>query len=102
VDAILCADNGAGKVFRLSPEEVAGCGGSLSLHSCGLDAALKLAGKLYQAQVPRQAVVIAVGIRAVDQVTETLTPEVEAALPKAAQLVLAEILRSPIKVCPLT
>jgi hydrogenase maturation protease len=102
VDAILCAETDTGKVFRLSPDEVDSSNGSVSLHSCGLDAALKLAGKLYQDQVPRQATVIAVGIREVDQVSETLTAEVEAALPKAAELVRSEILRSPVKVRPLS
>jgi hydrogenase maturation protease len=100
VDAILCAEADTGKVFRLSPDEVDSSGSSVSLHSCGLDAALKLAGKLYQGQVPRQTAVIAVGIREVDQVSETLSPKVEAALHTAAGLLTAEILRSPAQNIP--
>jgi hydrogenase maturation protease len=47
VDAILCSDDNTGRIFRVSPHTTDRSSGSISLHSCGLDAALQLAGKLY-------------------------------------------------------
>jgi hydrogenase maturation protease len=91
VDAILTDDAHIGHVFHLSPQPIEQSASALSLHSCGLDAALKLAGKLYQAQVPRNVTLIAVGIQNVDLITETLSPAVEAALDSAAEMVLTAI-----------
>ncbi len=91
VDAILCKPEDTGKVFRLGPQAIKTSSGAVSAHSCGLDTALQLATKLNEAQVPREVVIIAVGIQAVGLITETLSPAVEAALPEAVALVLSEV-----------
>jgi hypothetical protein len=52
---------------------------------------LALGRQLYDRQVPHDVAIIGIGIRAVDTVTESLTPPVAAALPAAIKLVLNEL-----------
>jgi hydrogenase maturation protease len=98
VDAILTDDANIGRVFCFDPGPSQESS-AISLHSCALDAALKLACSLDGTCVPSDVKIIAIGIKAVENVTETLTPSVEAALDKAAAIVTAEIRRQP---CPTT
>jgi hydrogenase maturation protease len=91
VDAVLTDELHTGRIFHILPETYNLTGNAISAHSCGLNAALTLAGKMYQTQVPRQVSIIGIGIRQVEIVTESLSPEVEAALPGAIQLLIKEI-----------
>ena len=88
VDAVLAGEENIGKVFRLSLANLQNHTGAVSLHSCGLTAVLALGRQLYDMQVPHEVTIIGIGIRAVDTVTESLTPPVVAALPEAIKLVL--------------
>jgi hydrogenase maturation protease len=93
VDAVLTAEEQIGNVFRLGLDQIDLPGDGISLHSCGLEAALKLAKSLDQARVPRNVTIIAISIRAVETISEDLTPAVEKGVGKAAGMVLEELRR---------
>lgn len=97
VDAVLTDEGRTGQVFQISPEMMDPSHDAISAHSCGLNAALALAGKMPQAHIPRYVRIIGIGILPVEIITESLSPEVEAVLPQAVLAVIEEIGHSPEK-----
>jgi hydrogenase maturation protease len=91
VDAVLATEEQNGRVFRLGLDQFNLPGDAISLHSCGLEAALKLGKCLDQARTPRDVTIIAIGIQAVETVSEELTPAIEKGVEKAAEMVLEEL-----------
>jgi hydrogenase maturation protease len=98
VDAVSADDRDTGLILRTGPESFSRSENAISMHSCGLNAALTLAGKMYRDEVPRQVSIIGIGIQQVDIVTESLSPEIEAALPQAVRAVIEEIGSCPEKI----
>ncbi len=91
VDAILTGDNNIGKVCRISFSEAGHIAGSPAIHSCGLATVIELGRKIYQEQFPQDVTVLAVGIRAVDAISEEMTSEVQAVIPELVKQVIHEI-----------
>ena len=80
-----------GTIHLLSPTDIP-TQRSVSAHDVNLLTALEV-GRQAGAQLPPQSEILIVGVEAADVQTfdETLTPEVETALPKAVEAVLAEL-----------
>ncbi|MBN1189660.1 MAG: hydrogenase maturation protease [Dehalococcoidales bacterium] len=91
VDAVLTDKSRKGSILCIQPGDLILPENAVSIHSCGLNAALALAGKIPEARVPRQVSIIGIGIGQVDYVSEDLSPEVKAALPTAVNRLLDEI-----------
>jgi len=94
IDAI-CSGAPPGTIHRLSPEAVP-TQHSASPHDLNLPTALEL-GRQAGALLPASADILIVAVEAVDVTTfgETLTPEVEAAVPLAVQAVLQALEGQP-------
>jgi hydrogenase maturation protease len=90
IDAI-CAGAEPGTIHHLSPDSIP-TQHSASTHDLNLPTALDL-GRQAGAVLPASDSILIIGIEAVDVTTfgETLTPEVEAAVPMAVQTVLAAL-----------
>jgi hydrogenase maturation protease len=90
IDAI-CTDSEPGTIHLLSPNDIP-TQRSASVHDVNLPTALEL-GRQAGAQLPPSSEILIVGVEAADVQTfnETLTPEVETALPKAVEAVIAEL-----------
>lgn len=90
IDAV-CSGGDPGTIHRLSPEAVP-TQHSASPHDVNLPTALDL-GRQAGAVLPASQDILIIGVEAVDVTTfgETLTPEVEAAVPLAVQAVLSAL-----------
>jgi hydrogenase maturation protease len=97
VDAIE-ADAPPGTVFRLKPEDLAPAdGASISLHQLGLVESLAIAERL--GCCPRDVVIVAIQPGKIAPGLE-LTEEIAAAVPRAIDLVLAELSDKPLRRTP--
>jgi hydrogenase maturation protease len=88
IDAVRC-NNTPGTLYRLAPKDIStGKGTQTSVHQIGLLDALAHIECLGDA--PREVVIYGVEPKEIDWGME-LTPEVEAAIPRVVELVLAEL-----------
>ncbi len=95
VDAIQTAGGQPGAIYRLTPDDFADPRRAASLHSgCSHDMDLFTAlefGRQLGMILPKQFVIIAIEAKDVITFGEGCTPEVEAAIPKAADAALGEL-----------
>jgi hydrogenase maturation protease len=91
VDALLVENENIGNIFRFELANSNQPADSISIHSCGLSAAIELGKQLYQENMPARIMVFAVGIQAVQTVTEEMTPAVKAAIPKVVDEIIKEL-----------
>lgn len=92
IDAIQAGEGEPGKIHRLSPDEFHGSPRAASTHDVSFATALELGHRLGM-DIPKEIMIF--GIEALDVGTfgEELTPVVDAAVPKAVELVLQELAR---------
>ena len=90
IDAII-TENDVGKIYRLGLVEVGKPSGLAIVHTCGLSNAVELSKKLYPDKAPKEVVIFAVGIKSSHEITEQMSPAVQAAVPEVVSRVLAEI-----------
>ena len=90
VDAIRTPNGIPGSIYRLTPEEFDTSCHTTSSHDIGVIAAIEL-GKRLELSMPQMIEII--GIEAGDVVTlsEECTPDIEAAIPVAADMIIKEV-----------
>ena len=90
VDAIRTPNGIPGSIYRLTPEEFDTSCHTTSSHDIGIIAAIEL-GKRLELSMPQ--VIEIIGIEAGDVVTlsEECTPDIEAAIPIAADVIIKEV-----------
>jgi hydrogenase maturation protease len=89
VDAVCTGRHPPGSVLRLGPEEV-DTRHSASAHDVGLGTALRL-GATMGLRMPAELRILAIEAERVFEFDESCTPAVAAAVPRAADAVLAEL-----------
>ena len=90
VDAIQTADGCPGEVYRLTPGDFCASLHSGCSHDVDLFTALEFGRQLGLA-MPQEIVIIAVEVEDVVTFSEQCTPAVEAAIPRASEMVLQEL-----------
>lgn len=89
-DAIQTKGGRAGDVYRLEPGNFCATLHSGCSHDIDLFTALELGRKLGM-PMPEEIVIIAIEVNDVTTFGETCTPDVEAAIPKAVEMILATL-----------
>ena len=90
-DALLTDKTEAGKIHRLTLEDISTTNNSFTAHEAALAATIELGNSLFPGEMPTEVVVYAVQTRDVKQVTGKMTPVVKAAVPHAVKMIMAEI-----------
>ena len=90
IDAIKTETGQAGKIYRLSSENLSDTRHSASPHDINLATALELGKKLGIA-LPQQIIIFAIEVVDVTTFSEKCTPEVEKAIPLAVSMVAKEL-----------
>lgn len=90
IDAIITGHNKPGNIMRLTPQSLYTTLHSSSLHDINLSSAIELGRKL-QAPMPEEISIFAIEVQDIDTFGEYCTPEVEAAIPRCVERVLAEL-----------
>ena len=90
IDAIKTEGGQAGKIYRLSAENLSDTRHSASPHDINLATALELGKKLGIA-LPQQIIIFAIEVVDVTNFSERCTPEVEKAIPLAVSMVAEEL-----------
>jgi len=88
VDAIQTKGGKPGAIYKLSPSDFK-TGRMAIIHDLGLVSTLELGRKL-EMEMPREVVIFAIEAKDIATFSEKLSPEVEKAIPKAVDMVLAE------------
>ena len=92
IDAIMTEDGEVGEIYRLRPENfVKTVHPTTSPHNANLATAIEIGKKSLAEQMPGEIVVFAVNIQEVTEFTEEMTRKVKEAVPKAVNLILAEV-----------
>lgn len=92
IDAIITEDGKVGEIYRLKPEDACRPSHSaISPHHFNLATTIKIGGKLFPKEMPKEVTVFAVGTREVARVTEKMTGKVKEAIPRVISLVLEEL-----------
>lgn len=92
IDAIMTEDGEVGEIYQLKPEDIGKPAQSIiSAHHLNLLTAIKLGKRLFPKKMPGAVIVFAVGIQEVTEFTEEMTGKVKEAIPKAVNLILAEV-----------
>ena len=89
VDAIQTKGGKPGTIYKLSPGDFK-TGRMAIIHDLGLVSTLELGRKL-EMEMPREVVIFAIEAKDMATFSEKLSPEVEKAIPKAVDMVLAEV-----------
>ena len=89
VDAIQTKGGKPGAIYKLSPSDFK-TGRMAIIHDLGLFSTLELGRKL-EMEMPREVVIFAIEAKDMATFSEKLSPEVEKAIPKAVEAVLAEV-----------
>jgi len=90
VDAITTPDGEPGSIYCLSPEEFDTTCHTTSSHDIGVIAAIEL-GKRLELSMPKVIEIIGIEAGDVSTLTEICTPEIEAAIPVAAEMIIKEV-----------
>ncbi|MCL0057993.1 hydrogenase maturation protease [Dehalococcoidales bacterium] len=90
IDSIKTEGGEAGKIYRLSTEDLGLTRHSASPHDVNLATALEL-GKKLGAALPQQIIIFAIEVVDITTFSEGCTPEVEKAIPLAASVVAEEL-----------
>ena len=88
VDAIQTKGGRPGAIYKLSPGDFK-TGRMAIIHDLGLVSTLELGRKL-EMEMPREVIIFAIEAKDMATFSEKLSPEVEKAIPKAVDMVLAE------------
>jgi hydrogenase maturation protease len=89
IDAIQTRGGKPGDIYKLSPGDFK-IGRMAIIHDLGLVSTLELGRKL-EMDMPREVVIFAIEAKEMATFSEKLSPEVEKAVPKAVEVVLAEV-----------
>jgi len=90
IDSIQTKKGRVGQVYRLDAQDFATTRHAASPHDVNLATALEL-GKRLGLAIPQEIVIFAIEAQDVTTFSESLTPEVEQAIPKAVQIVAREL-----------
>ena len=90
IDSIQTREGKVGQVYRLSPEDFAATRHAVSPHDVNLITALEL-GKRLGLEMPREIIILAIEVQDVTTFSESLTPEVERAIPRVVEMVAHEL-----------
>lgn len=90
VDSIQTVGGKVGQVYRLGPEDFATTRHAVSPHDVNFGAALEL-GKRLGLDMPEEIIIFAVEVQEVTTFSESLTPQVERAIPKVVKTVAREV-----------
>ena len=88
VDAIQTKGGKPGAIYKLSPSDFK-TGRMAIIHDLGLVSTLEL-GRNLEMEMPREVIIFAIEAKDMATFSEKLSPEVEKAIPKAVDMVLAE------------
>jgi hydrogenase maturation protease len=90
VDAIQTEGGKAGQIYRMKPEDFSFAKRISSPHQINLVTALEL-GKLLNLAMPQEISIFAVEAKDTTSFSEKCTPEIEQTIPRAVEMVLAEL-----------
>ena len=90
-DAILTEETEAGKIHRLTPQDLAKTNDSITPHEAALRTTLEIGDILFPGEMPKDVIVFAVQTHNVEIISSEMTPAVRAAVPKVVRMIMAEI-----------
>ncbi len=90
IDAIQTREGKVGQVYRLEPEAFVATQHASSPHDVNFATALEL-GKRLGLPLPQQITIFAIEVQDVTTFSERCTPEVMAAIPKCARMIIQEL-----------
>jgi hydrogenase maturation protease len=90
-DAYLTDKTEAGKIHRLTLQDLSKTNNTFTAHEAALATAIELGKALFPGEMPTEVVVYAVQTYDVEHVTGKMTPKVKAAVPQVVRLIMAEI-----------
>ncbi len=90
IDAVQTEGGKVGQIYRLSLQDIATPNTSFETHTVSLATILELGTRL-EMSMPKEVVIFAIEVADVTSFEETLTSEVEEAVPEVARLVLSEL-----------
>ncbi len=90
IDAIVTGSNKPGTILRLSPGDILQTNNSVSIHEINLPAALKI-GEMLGFRLPSDIIIFAIEAGDIQTFSESLSPEVETAVPEAVATIVKEI-----------
>jgi hydrogenase maturation protease len=90
VDAITTPDGKPGCIYRLTPEEFDTTCHTTSSHDIGVIAAIEL-GKRLELAMPKTIEIIGIESADVSTLTENCTPDIDAAIQKAAEMIIHQV-----------
>jgi len=90
IDSIITGKSKAGSIYRLSPESLASDNLPATSHQLGIVDALK-SGSQIGIAIPQEIVVFAIEVKDNTTFSESCSPEVEKAIPVAAEKIIKEI-----------
>ena len=90
-DAILTEDTKAGKIHRLTLQDLVKTNDSITPHEAALRTTLEIGDILFPGEMPKDVIVFAVQTHNVEIISSEMTPAVRAAVPKVVRMIMAEI-----------
>ncbi len=92
IDAILDESAETGTIHRLTQNDIQPLTGTgAASHNLNLATTLKLGNRIFPGEIPEEVTIFAVTARNVDYVTETLTVNVQKAVPIVVDMVMREL-----------
>jgi len=91
VDAIMNSPHPVGTIMILKPEDFSSTVHGVNPHEANIATTIELGRALEPDRMPHDIIFVAVEVRDVYTVSETMTPEVEEALPRVVETVLKAI-----------
>lgn len=88
VDAIMTGEYGPGTIVIYSESDFDSKIGEAATHDVNLPTAIKIGRQMDPEIMPEKIMFIAIEVQDIKTMTETMTPEIEAAVPKACDAVL--------------
>ena len=90
VDAIKTPEGKPGSIYHLTPEEFNNTCHTTSSHDIGIIAAIEL-GKRLELAMPKIIEIIGIEAADVSTLTENCTPDIDAAIPKVAEMIIKQV-----------
>ena len=90
VDAIKTPEGKPGSIYHLTPEEFDNTCHTTSSHDIGIIAAIEL-GKRLELAMPKIIEIIGIEAADVSTLTENCTPDIDAAIPKVAEMIIKQV-----------
>ncbi|MDD4923472.1 MAG: hydrogenase maturation protease [Dehalococcoidales bacterium] len=98
VDAIQSPNGKPGSIYRLTPEEFDTTCHTTSSHDIGVIAAIEL-GKRLELSMPKIIEIVGIEAGDVSTLTEECTPDVDAAIPIAVDMIVKEVQVTHVRRC---